>query len=306
MLLLFLFMTAILVGRRSLVGSKFANSMVLVLCLLPQLSWSKQIVTYAWAASMSNDERGHYPIALLKLALLKSGENFEARPSKISMPQWRTLRQVQMGKELDVVWTMTNPEREEELLPIRIPIDRGLLGWRLLLINANQTQQFANLTAPNELRHLRAGQGHDWPDYPILLANQFKVSPSSSYEGLFEMLKRGRIDYFPRSVMEIDVELQAHSSLDFRVAPNWVLYYPAPLYFFVKKDQIKLAAAIERGLLIAMKDGSMRTLFLKQFGAVIAQADLKNRRILKLDNPYLSSATPLQHRELWFSPALGF
>lgn len=284
----------------------------LIFSMLMSEAWAtqsmpqKNTVTYAWAASMAADERGHYPISLLKLALSKSGASYQAQASKHDMPQWRTLRHVQMGKELDVVWTFTTPEREKDLLPIRIPIDRGLLGWRLLLIKATDADQFAQFDNVEQLRVLRSGQGHDWPDFPILRANGFNVSPSSSYQGLFAMLERGRIRYFPRSLTEIESEVQSHQQQGLVIAPRWVLNYPAPLYFFVQKEKTSLAAAIERGLLMAMKDGSMRQLFLQHFGAAIKQAKLDQRSVVQLNNPYLSAETPLQRSEFWFSPALGY
>ncbi len=267
---------------------------------------SKEAVIYAWAASMATDKRGHYPIALLRLALEKSGKPYEATPSKHNMPQWRTLRHVQLNKELDVVWTFTDREREKNLLPIRIPIDRGLLGWRLLLINQSDTQFFDQIHSVEQLKNLRSGQGHDWPDYPVLLANHFKVSPSSSYQGLFEMLQRHRIIYFPRSITEIDEEIQQHSDKSFSVAPKWVLNYPAPLYFFVSKSKPELAAAIEKGLLKAIQDGSMRKLFHQHFGEIINKAKLAQRQIIKLSNPNLPDETPLDQAHLWFSVQAGF
>lgn len=281
-------------------------SLLLALALMSNSAHATQTVTYAWAASMATDERGQYPISLLKLALQKSGAVYQTKPSKHDMPQWRTLRHVQMNKELDVVWTFTTPEREQSLLPIRIPIDRGLLGWRLLLINAADEARFASLDDVDQLRALRSGQGHDWPDFPILKSNGFNVSPSSSYSGLFAMLQRQRIAYFPRSLTEIEPEVRAHSAQALVVAPRWVLHYPAPLYFFVSKDKPELAAAIERGLLTAIKDGSMRQLFLQHFGETIAHAKLNQRTVVRLTNPFLSPETPLQRADLWFSPALGF
>jgi len=292
--------------------SYWCGHLCLIFSMLLSEAWATQsmplqnTVTYAWAASMAADERGHYPISLLKLALSKSGASYQAQASKHDMPQWRTLRHVQMGKELDVVWTFTTPERERDLLPIRIPIDRGLLGWRLLLIKATDADQFAQFDNVEQLRVLRSGQGHDWPDFPILRANGFNVSPSSSYQGLFAMLARGRIRYFPRSLTEIESEVQSHQQQGLVIAPRWVLNYPAPLYFFVQKEKTSLAAAIERGLLMAMKDGSMRQLFLQHFGAAIKQAKLDQRSVVRLNNPYLSAETPLQRSEFWFSPALGY
>lgn len=272
----------------------------------PINAYASQTITYAWAESMASDKRGLYPIQLLQLALQKSGAEYQTKPSKRDMPQWRTLRHVELGLDLDVVWTFTTPEREASLLPIRIPIDRGLLGWRLLLIDEKNSKLFSRLKDPEQLKKLRAGQGHDWPDLPILQSNGFIVSPSSSYEGLFQMLKLNRIQYFPRAVSEIDIEIATRPAMGLAVAPKWILFYPAPLYFFVKKDKHELAAAIEKGLRIAIKDGSMRQLFLHHFGNAIRHADFANRDVIRLQNPLLTKATPINQNDLWFSPERGF
>ena len=279
--------------------------LLLTLCLMPPTATAEPVV-YAWAASMADDKRGHYPIELLTLALAKSGQDYQPAPSQYNLSQWRTLRHLKLDKGIDVVWTLSSPEREEELLPIRIPIDRGLIGWRLLLIAEKDTNAFAQLNAAEQLKALTAGQGHDWPDYPILVRNGFKVSPSSSYEGLFRMLVHGRIDYFPRSVTEIYPEREMHPSMSLAIAPKWALHYPAPLYFFVRKDNLPLANAIEQGLEMAIRDGSMRKLFAQHFDAAIAQAQLPQRQVLYLHNPLLTPETPLDRPELWFSAEQGF
>lgn len=279
---------------------------IILTYLLAAPALATEPVIYAWAEHMADDKRGHYPIELLKLALAKSGQDYRATPSKYNLSQFRTLRHLQLDKGIDVVWTLSSPEREEELLPIRIPIDRGLIGWRLLLITASDAQTFAQLDNPEQLKSLRAGQGHDWPDYPILRDNDFKVSGSASYDGLFHMLKRGHIRYFPRSLTEIQPELDSHPDMNLAIAPKWVLYYPAPLYFFVRKDNVQLATAIEQGLELAIRDGSMRTLFTQHFAATIANAQLQQRHIVQLTNPLLTAETPLARSDLWFSPELGF
>lgn len=181
-----------------------------------------------------------------------------------------------------------------------------MIGWRLLLITDKAIPTFAQVTQPEQLKALTAGQGHDWPDYPILRNNGFKVSPSSSYEGLFHMLERERIDYFPRSITEIQPELEMHTNKSLVIAPTWILHYPAPLYFFVRKDNVQLAAAIEQGLEIAIRDGSMRKLFEQHFNSAIAQAQLQQRDIVQLHNPLLTPETPLTRSELWFSPEQGY
>jgi len=267
---------------------------------------AQQKVVYSWPKAMAADSRGHYPIALLHLALEKSGGNYSAVPSETELSQFRTLRQLETAQGIDVVWTMSSPEREQKLLPVRIPIDRGLIGWRLLLINQQDEPKFRQFQAAQQIKALKTIQGLDWPDYQILLSNGFRISSSASYQGMFKMLQVSRIDYFPRSVTELPAEITAFGQSDFVAAPKWVLYYPAPLYFFVNKNNTVLAQHIEQGLRLAIADGSMKQLFLRHFGPALQQAELKERTVLKLINPLLTPETPLSEHELWFDPQKGY
>lgn len=262
-------------------------------------------VIYAWAEAMADDPRGHYPIELLKLALARSPQPYVALPSKHELGQYRTLRHVKLERDLDVVWTFTSSAREKDLLAIPIPIDRGLLGWRLMLINSKDQDKFKQLSV-EQLKQLRSGQGHDWPDLTVLQDNGFNVTPSSSYSGLFAMLKRQRIAYFPRSTTEIWPELEQHANEGITVDSHWALYYPAPLYFFVSRKKPELAQAIEQGLRAAIADGSMKQLFLQHFADSIARSTLDKRQVIQLLNNDLSNITPLTDKSLWFDAKVGY
>lgn len=280
-------------------------ALLALLMLLAMPVRATETVVYSWAESRILDERGHYPVALLKLALTKAGGNYQPQAARHDMAQSRTLRHVELGRELDITWTLTTPEREQRLLPIRIPIDRGLLGWRLLLINPEHRDLFASLSL-DELKNLRSGQEQDWPDYQILRHNGFKITPTTNYQGLFYMLQRGRIAYFPRAITEVLPEIKTQAQIPLAIAPRWVLYYPAPVYYFVNKQRPELADAIQRGLITAMEDGSMRALFLQHFGESIKRMELDKREIVRLENPLLPAETPLDNPALWYDTTRGF
>ena len=169
-----------------------------------------------------------------------------------------------------------------------------------------QLEQKIQQLDERQLKNSPSVQGSDWPDYPILKANHFRVLGSGDFDAMFKMLQAKRIDYFPRSVTEIWPELQQKNGMSLSVAPKWVLHYPAALYFFVQKDNIELANAIEIGLLRAIEDGSMQQLFLQHFSSAIQQADLKSRTVVQLINPILPAETPLKNKALWFDPQLGY
>ncbi|MFO1338235.1 MAG: transporter substrate-binding domain-containing protein [Burkholderiaceae bacterium] len=272
------------------------------LCFAATLAWAQTTVVYPIAESTA-DHRDDYQVELLALALKKSGRPYVLRPHATFMLQGRELKEVERGDALDVIWTMTSAEREQALLPVRVPIDRGLLGWRLLLVREQALPQFAALAQPTQLRLLRAGQGFDWPDTAILKHAGFNVDETVRYNDLFLRLAAGRIDYFPRSVQEVWGELDSHAGQGLAVEPTLALHYPAAMYYFVNRRNTALAADIQRGLEAALADGSFEALFQRHFGAALARAGLGQRRVLELANPLLPPETPLANRALWYRPA---
>ena len=262
-----------------------------------------QAKTVLWypQPEINTDERQTYPLKILTLALSKAGADYELKPRLNKMQQARAVRQLALGLEINVLWTMTSKEREKDLLPIRIPIDKGLLGWRIFLINKKNAMNFEKLNTFDDLKKFEAVQGHDWPDTEILKANGLKVLGLPYYDSLFKTLQIGRVDYFPRSISEIWTEEKSHPDMDLEIEKTIILHYPTALYFFVNKDDKELARLIETGLRAAIKDGSFEKAFVESYGEDIKRTNLKNRKLFQLTNPLLPLETPLQDKKLWLS-----
>jgi ABC-type amino acid transport substrate-binding protein len=265
-----------------------------VFAILAHPANAKFVVTYPKQESANG-----YPAQVLRLALQEAGADFKLQPSDTPMPQGRALQQLAAGENVNLVWSMTSKERELKLRPIRIPIDKGLLGWRLFLINKTNAATFARVKTLDDLRKLQAGQGHDWPDTDILRQNGLTVQGSASYEGLFKMLRAQRFDYFPRSIIEIWNEQKAYGGTEFEIEKTLLLHYPTALYFFVNKNDRALAKAIEIGLNTAIQNGKFDQLFQQTYGDVLQRAHVHTRTKLQLTNPLLPLATPLERKELW-------
>jgi hypothetical protein len=262
------------------------------------------LVRYPQSEPQGHGDRSeHYPVRLLQMALARSGQDYTLESTSVMMRQNRGLAELRNGRAIDVMWTMASQQRERDLLPVRIPLDMGLIGWRLLLIRKRDAARFAAIRKMAELQALDALQGHDWPDTEILSANGFRVQTASDYAGMFKMLETGRVDYFPRAVFEIWNEAEAFAEQDLMVAPGLALHYPSAFYFFVSKSKAELAAAIQRGLEGMLADGSYERLFQDYFGEMVGRSALGARRVFELRNPLLSEATPLARRELWYRPA---
>lgn len=245
-----------------------------------------------------------YVHELLAEALSLSSHKYQLLPSKATMQQGRAVHEMKNGTgEVDLLWSMSTDEREKALIAIKIPIDKGLLGWRIPFVLSENRQMFKTIRTLRDMENYSAGQELDWPDVKILESNGLKVNTANSYEALFSMLEARRFDYFPRSVMEIWKEQELHVGKNLLISPDIALHYPAAYYFFVTPTKRQFAEDLNNGLEIMVRNGQFEKLFLKYHQTAIQKAGLKQRTVLELQNPFLNPANmPLNRAELWFKP----
>lgn len=250
------------------------------------------------------DLRNEYPIALLTLALEKTGVNYSLLPSDRIMLQGKALRQLRENREVNVVWSMTDSQREKDLLPIRIPIAKGLIGLRVFLINTTYEEDFEGITSLNSLTRMTPVQGEEWPDTKILQASGFNVLTVNDFPDAFPLLSSNKADFFPRSVIEVHNELlDPRMDTDLGLEKHLALYYPTAMYFFVNKGNVTLARLIETGLRAAIEDGSFDALFMASFEETLEQLHMEKRTVFELENPLLPEKTPLDNEQLWYRVA---
>ncbi len=283
---------------------KFFLLLLVILNLLAGNCQAKSNALTYVKSEGSKDNRNEYFIKLLALALDKTTNQNNLRILKpsASMQQGRAIHQLSQGQNVDIIWTVTSKTRERKLLPIRIPLLKGLLGHRVLIIKKEDKRKFSGVLNLEDLQQFTAGQWHDWPDVKILQANGIKVATASTYDGLFGMLQAARFDFFPRGINEAwqEVELQANPELT--VEQHLLIYYPSPIYFFVNNKSIALAERIEKGLKLSIEDGSFDRLFYshRAHKKMFTIGQLKQRQIITLKNPLLPILTPLSDEKLWY------
>ncbi len=243
-------------------------------------------------------KRDVYFVRLLTLALERSGEPYRLEGVAFSeYSEKRSVLLLQSG-QYDVHWLNTTAERERELLPVRVPLCKGVIGWRALFIRPQMQNEFTRVASAEDLKSFIFAQGHDWADVDILLKNGFSVESASNWAGLFKMVTLNRAQAFPRSIFEIVAEQKEDVAKDLTIENHLILRYPAAYYFFVPRDNTRLQAALERGLLRSVEDGSFDRLFFATFGEQMSQLNLEQRKILAIDNPELQIP---QQKNLWFS-----
>jgi Bacterial extracellular solute-binding proteins, family 3 len=237
---------------------------------------------------------GAFGFRALRLALQKCGRPFElnllAAPTNIP----RSLRALERG-DVHVMDLGTSTDFEQQFQPIHLPIDRGLNGWRLLVVRADALARFAAVDGLADLAALSAGQGATWPDTALLRAAGLRVVTADRLDLLFKLLQAGRFDYLPLGLNEAHGFLRQHQALapDAVVEPHLALVYPFARLFFVRRGDEARRAAIAEGLERAFEDGSFQALFAADPATqgALAQARLAERRVLQIANPGLSAAT---------------
>lgn len=277
--------------------------LLLALFLWPSCACCVQIVRYP-IAETAGDRRYEYSEKLLELALSKTTTAYRVARAAQPLNQDRQVFELEASRSIDVAPLPASADREARLLPIRIPLNKGLLGWRLGLVRKGDAALLSTTKGVADLKGIRIAQGHEWPDTEILRFNSIQVMTGTSYEGLFKMLIGGRFDYFPRSIVEIWGEHEQFADR-LEIEPHLALHYLYDAYFFVNKNNKKLAEDIREGLEKAIADGSFQRLFLEHWGERIRQARLSERTVIELSNPLLTPQTPARRAELWYDPKRG-
>ena len=183
--------------------------------------------------------------------------------------------------------------------PIRIPLFKGLFGYRVLLIRKQEQARFDQINTQQDLAKFLGGQGTHWPDTLILQANGLRVTTAETTESLFRMIAARRFDYFPRGVSEAWFELLQRQDANLEVENKLLLYYPTAIYFFVNKNNEELAQRIEKGMEVLIDNGKFDQFFYNHPRVSSGLEKVKSRRIIELKNPYLPTETPVNNPRYW-------
>jgi hypothetical protein len=218
-----------------------------------------RLVLPAW----SSEGHGDYFVRLLELAFAKTADEgaVELTASPEHFSGTRYIANLKNNSIVDIVWHGTNAQRESELLPVRISLLKNLNEYRLLLIRAEDQQKFTPVKTLDELRKFTAGASSDWPSLNVLRNNQLPVKAVNNASLLIPMLNNQRFDYMSRNMFEIWSEVEQNKKNNLAVEQHLMLHGGVPFYFFVNKSHVALAKRIERGLTIAIADGSFDELF---------------------------------------------
>ncbi|WP_429090269.1 hypothetical protein [Aeromonas rivipollensis] len=264
------------------------------LCLCLPLLAQAQTLTVKVPSRPINDLDSEYQLKLLELALDRAGQPYKLERVDLNLNQFTLQQELRKGKTINVFWMGTSSALESALIPVPIPLFRGLEGLRLSFIHSDAQEKFNQVNTLADLKLLKAAQGVGWADNKIL--EQAGIATyAGRYSNLFRLINDGdKLDFFPRGLVEIFAERRelAAQYPNLAIEQHLLIRYPFAEFFFVSPESPKLAKAIQTGLERAYADGSFMKFFHEnpRIREALASANLEQRVTISLPNPDM---TPL-------------
>jgi hypothetical protein len=230
-----------------------------------------------------------YTYQLLDAALARSVERYGPYRTEPLVTETSVARLRKEAVKGDLVNVLVGPPVVDDVIPIDIPLDKGLMGYRIAFIRANEQNRVAQVRDIEDLKQLRVGNGAQWFDTPILEHNNLDVVKAAELGPLFQMLEHGRFDLLPRGLTELLPEYDHYvkGTPTLAIDQHLLIHYPQAKYVYVSPSTPRIAQRIRYGLEEMQKDGSFDRLFDKHFAQLLADLRLGQRKLIELDNPSL-------------------
>lgn len=183
--------------------------------------------------------------------------------------------------------------REGKSRMIPIPLDRGMLGYRLCLVLRNRQDLLANVKTAGDLKDFVFGQGEGWMDVGIYNNAGIGTKWVRDWRNaeFVTQMEAGYIDIFPLGAEESLAILLPHFQKytpEIVADPYIVLSYPwyRFVWLSVRADNAdEINAALTRGFGEIAKNGTFEELWRKHHRG-LPDSFFSGRRIIKLTNPY--------------------
>lgn len=280
---------------------KSANTnalLVITLICLPFFSFGKHNLANSNQPSTMHinvwhkNQRVAATFEFIELALAKVSlpHVFNVRTIEDNDAAYAALSQSDSKNRLDIMVAGVSIARETQFLPVYVPLDRGLLGFRVCIIAPQEQSRFNSVNQVSDFaqKALRVSLVDGWPDVQVMTENHIPVVTSSHYGQAVSAVESQEADCFSRSVIEVGKELQALPQL---TEENHVaLIYPFADIIYVNPNNPELHRQIQSGLYRALEDRSFHQLHDQHYQQLLVDHEFYARKLLIMENHNLTDA----------------
>lgn len=240
------------------------------------------------------DSRQEYEREILAAALSATNKThgpWNLTIDKTDYPAAEDEASVFRTKGFDIFGTVAGNQKlaNEQKILIPLPLMKGLLGYRILIVRAGDREKFAAIKTAKELQKLRLGIPSTWADAELFRQNGYQVVEKGSFDELFTRLRNKEFDYVSFGANEVAGVFaeRAATGGELVIEQSLLVYYPFPLVFYVNPQNKALAARVTQGLTRISSNGELDKIFKRYFGKELEQLKLHERQKIQLNNPML-------------------
>lgn len=180
-----------------------------------------------------------------------------------------------------------------ELLMLPVPLDRGLLGYRLNLLLEDDMDLLQDVQTVQELRQYTMGQGEGWMDVAIYRAAGIPTKEVKAWrDGQFvEQMRAGFFQLFPLGLEEALHYFLPHFRQyqpSLTADPYILVRYPWFRFVWVSPkaaNAAQLYEALDTGFGIIADNGVFLEVY-SEHKATLRASVFKDRRVVELENPF--------------------
>jgi hypothetical protein len=226
----------------------------------------------------------------IELAISKSADKYPGYTLQRTQlkNKEQAFHQLTQKGQLDIIVTGFDIDREQNALPIYIPLDRGLLGFRTCLIEPQSQPIFENIQTVNDfaLEQISMGVGSNWADKKIMSNNDIPLLEASDQKALMALLRHNKVTCISRSVIEMDATITDFPEF---TEENLIAFvYPFGKIIYVNQHNQAAYEMLKYGLEKSIEDRSFHQLFKQHFAQQLEKHEFYFRKILLMKNPFLS------------------
>lgn len=253
----------------------------------------KPAVTIKFWNGNKTPSRQQYEREILDAALTATAAKrpYSIDESRTEYPLAEDEASVFRSKGFDIFGTVAGNQKlaNEQKILIPLPLMKGILGYRILIVRKADAQKFAAIKSADELKKLRMGIPSTWADAGLFRHNGYPVVEKGSFDELFQRLENNEFDYVTFGANEVTGVFteRAAKSGKLIIEPSLLVYYPFPLVFYVNPQQPVLAERITDGVKTISANGELDKIFNRYYGEVLGQLNLPDRTRITLENPIL-------------------
>ncbi len=262
---------------------------------------------------VQNEPHLQHARALARVALDAAGMQAEFIDAPTSNER-RNLFMISSG-QTQMDFMPATPDRlrlveQGKLRMIPVPLDRGLLGYRVNLLLKSQRDKLANVHTVSDLALYSMGQNEGWMDVAIYRAVGIPTKEIKSWSnGEFaEQMEAGFLDLFPLGLEETLSFFLPHFQQRYpqlTIDPYILVRYPWFRFVWVspQSDADELYQALQRGFDIIARNGTFVKVW-NQYRKPPPESFFAQRTIIDINNPfYTKELVPQRYQHLLYQPA---